>query len=41
MEQRAQVAVSPNPIKVAERLDIDGNVIHPETKEVIKKADEK
>ena len=41
MEQRVQVAVSPNPIKVAERLDIDGNVINPQTKEIIKKADEK
>lgn len=41
MEQRTQVAVSPNPIKVTERLDIDGNVINPQTKEVIKKAEEK
>ncbi len=41
MEPRVQVAVSPDPIKVAERLDIDGNVINPVTKEVIKKADEK
>ncbi len=41
MEQRPQVAVSPNPIKESERLDIDGNVIDPETKEVIKEANEK
>ena len=41
MEQRPQVAVSPNPVKVSERLDIDGNVIDPETKEVIKEANEK
>lgn len=41
MEQRPQVAVSPTPIKEAERLDIDGNVIDPVTKEVIKKAEEK
>ena len=41
MEQRTQVAVSPNPIKVTEHLDIDGNIINPQTKEIIKKADEK
>jgi hypothetical protein len=41
MEQRTQVAVSPNPIKETEHIDIDGNVINPVTKEVIKEADEK
>lgn len=36
MEQRVQVAVSPNPIKVTERLDIDGNIIDPISKRIIK-----
>ena len=39
MEKRVQVAVSPNPIKIAERLDIDGNIIDPVTKQIIKKAE--
>jgi len=41
MEQRPQVTVSPNPVKVTEHLDIDGNVIDPQTKVVIQKADDK
>lgn len=41
MEQRVQVAVSPNPIKVTEHIDIDGNVIDPVTHEIVKKAEEK
>lgn len=41
MEQRTQVAVSPNPTKVTEHLDIDGNIINPQTKVIIQKADEK
>lgn len=39
MEQRVQVVVSPNPVKVAERVNADGDVIDPKTKEVIKKAE--
>ena len=41
MAERTSVTVSPNPVKVTEHLDIDGNVINPQTKEVIKQADEK
>ena len=36
MEQRVQVAVSPNPIKIAERLDLDGHIIDPISKRIIK-----
>ena len=36
MEQRTQVAVSPNPIKETEHLDIDGNIINPFTKQIVK-----
>lgn len=39
MEQRVQVAVSPNPIKIAERLDIDGNIIDPISKRIIEKVE--
>lgn len=39
MEERVQVAISPNPIKVTERLDMDGNVVDPVTKQIIKKAE--
>lgn len=41
MEQRTQVAISQSPRKETEHLDIDGNVIDPQTKQVIKKSDEK
>lgn len=41
MAEQIGVTVSPNPIKVTEHLDIDGNVINPVTKEVIKPVEEK
>ncbi len=41
MAERAGVTVSPNPIKVTEHLDIDGNIINPQTKVIIQKAEEK
>lgn len=41
MAEQIGVTVSPNPTKVTEHLDIDGNVINPVTKEVIKKEEEK
>lgn len=41
MAERTSVTVSPNPVKVTEHLDIDGNVINPQTKEVIQKSEEK
>lgn len=39
MEKRVQVAVSSNPKKVSERLDINGNVIDPVTKQIISKVE--
>lgn len=39
MENKVQVVVSPNPVKVSERVNVDGDVIDPNTKEVIKKAE--
>ena len=39
MEERVQVAISPNPVKVSERVNADGDVVDPNTKEVIKKAE--
>jgi hypothetical protein len=39
MAEQKGVIVSPNPIKVTEHLDIDGNVINPVTKEVIKEEE--
>lgn len=41
MAEQVRVAVSPNPTKVTEHLDIDGNVINPVTKEIVKEAEEK
>lgn len=41
MAEQIGVTVSPNPTKVTEHLDIDGNVINPVTKEVIKPVEEK
>lgn len=41
MAQQPNVTVSPNPTKVTEHLDIDGNVINPVTKEIVKEAEEK
>lgn len=41
MAEQVRVAVSPNPTKVTEHLDIDGNVINPVTKEIVRKEDEK
>lgn len=41
MAEQKGVVVSPNPTKVTERLDIDGNVINPQTKEVIKLSEDK
>jgi len=35
-KEKPKVVVSPNPIKTSEMLDIDGNVIDPETKVIIK-----
>jgi hypothetical protein len=37
---RPQVVISPNIQKVSERVDINGNVIDPRTKQIIRKADE-
>ncbi len=39
MAEQKGVVVSPNPTKVTEHLDIDGNVINPVTKEVIKEEE--
>jgi hypothetical protein len=39
MDEKVKVVISPNPTKITERLDIDGNVIDPVTKEIIKKAE--
>ena len=39
MNQKIAVGISPNPKKVSERIDIDGNVIDPRTKQVIKPKD--
>ena len=33
--------IDPNPVRVREMLDKDGNVIDPRTKQIIRKADEK
>lgn len=41
MAEQVRVAVSPNPTKVTEHLDIDGNVINPVTKEIVKPVEEK
>lgn len=41
MAEQVRVAVSPNPTKVTEHLDIDGNVINPVTKEIVKEVEEK
>jgi len=41
MAEQVRVAVSPNPTKVTEHIDIDGNVINPVTKEIVKEAEEK
>lgn len=38
--QRPRVVVSPNLIKTSERIDMNGNVIDPRTKQIIQKADE-
>jgi hypothetical protein len=35
---RSKVSISPNLIRVSERLDKDGNVIDPRTKQIIKLA---
>lgn len=35
-----KVVISPNLIKTSERIDMNGNVIDPRTKQVIRKADE-
>jgi hypothetical protein len=37
---RPQVVISPNLIKTSERIDMNGNVIDPRTKQIIRKADE-
>jgi hypothetical protein len=37
---RSRVAISPNIKRVSERVDIDGNVIDPRTKRMIRKADQ-
>lgn len=41
MAEQVRVAVSPNPTKVTEHIDIDGNVINPVTKEIVKPVEEK
>lgn len=33
--------IDPNPVRVREMLDKDGNVIDPRTKQIIRRADEK
>lgn len=38
--QRPRVVVSPNIKKVSERVDSNGNIIDPRTKQVIKRVDE-
>ena len=37
---RPRVVIDPNPRKERERLDKDGNIIDPRTKEIIKKAED-
>ena len=37
---RGRVVISPNPIKVSERLNQNGDVIDPRTKMVIRKAED-
>lgn len=40
MNQKIAVAISPNPIKVSERVDENGNIIDPRTRQIIHKAGE-
>ena len=35
---KRRVGIDPNPVRIKEMLDKDGNVINPVTKEIIKKA---
>lgn len=37
--KRPGVYIDPNPVKVSERVDANGNVIDPVTKQIIRKAD--
>jgi len=34
-KQQCKVAISPNPIKTSERIDLEGNIIDPRTKRII------
>lgn len=40
IQKRPPVVKDPNPIKTVERIDIDGNVIDPQTKIIIKANNE-
>lgn len=37
---KGKVVISQRPVKTRERLDKDGNIVDPRTKQIIKKADE-
>ena len=37
---KKSVFIDPNPVRVREMLDRDGNVIDPRTKQIIKKAED-
>lgn len=40
-QKRGRVVISTNPVREREMLDIDGNVIDPRTKRIIRKAENK